>query len=58
MGQKKKPKPAPVEEGAGSALPPPSELPALGGLPSIGGGRRPFGGLGGVGSRAGAFDVD
>ena len=43
-----------------------SELPSLGGGASLGGlpslgagpGRRPFGGLGGVGSRAGAFDLD
>ena len=28
------------------------------GLPSIGGGRKPFGGLGGVYGRAGAFDID
>lgn len=30
----------------------------MGGLPSIGGGRKPFGGLGGVGNRAGMFDYD
>jgi hypothetical protein len=39
-----------------------SGLPTLGGLPSLGGGlgggRRPFGGLGGVHGRAGGFDVD
>ena len=57
--KKKKPKAAPVQEPESqSVLPPPSELPALGGLPSIGGGRRAFGGLGGVGNRYGGFDVD
>ena len=40
-----------------------SSLPSLGGggasgLPSIGAGRRPFGGLGGIGNRAGMFDFD
>ena len=49
-----------------SAIPPPttsSDLPdiggPLGGLPSLGGGgRKPFGGLGGVAGRAGAFEYD
>ena len=48
-----------------SAIPPPtsgSDLPEiggpLGGLPSLGGGRKPFGGLGGVAGRAGAFEYD
>lgn len=38
-----------------------SSLPSLGGtsgLPSIGAGRRPFGGLGGIGNRGGMFDYD
>jgi len=55
-------------EGPMAAMPPVAvvseggnSLPSLGGtsgLPSIGGGRRPFGGLGGVGNRAGMFDYD
>ena len=57
LGEKKKAKQeAKVEPVDNSVLPPPSELPAIGGFPAIGG-RRP-GGLGGIGSRYGAFDVD
>ena len=61
--------PSPFGDSSGaSAIPPPtmgSDLPdiggggPLGGLPSLGGGgRKPFGGLGGVGGRAGAFEYD
>jgi len=48
----------PKAEKPTNTVPIPADLPPIGELPGIGGGRKAFGGLGGVHGRAGAFDLD